>query len=234
MDIAIVGGTGDIGFGLALRLGRAGERVVIGSRDAARAVARAAEAAVTLGGGVSIEGAPNQDAVAACGVVLVTVPFAAQAETYRGIRDAVRQDAIVCDATSPLATAVGGRAWQVLRPWEGSAAEQARALLRTGTRLVSGFQTVAAEALRDLDRDLDGDVLLCGADAEAKAVIGGLVEEIPALRWADVGPLSMARVVEPLTAVLVGANRTYGVRTAGIRLTGRPAWGSPPGRPAGA
>ena len=161
-------------------------------------------------------------------VVFVTVPYAGQAEIYRSIAGSVGPEAIVCDTTTPLATAVGGRAWQVVTPWAGSAAEQARDLLPKGIRLVSGFHTVGAEPLQDVDHPMNGDVLLCGGDAEAKALIGSLVEKIPNLRWADAGPLSMARVVERLTAVLVQVNRNYATHGAGIALTGRESWGRPP------
>jgi 8-hydroxy-5-deazaflavin:NADPH oxidoreductase len=115
----------------------------------------------------------------------------------------------------------------VIRPWHGSAAEQAKALLTSGVRLVAGFHTVSAEPLQDLTRDLEGDVLLCGDDAEAKASVGGLVEDIPNLRWVDAGTLSMARVVEPLTALMVSVNRSYRVHETGISLTGRDRWGKP-------
>jgi len=228
MSVVIVGGTGDEGFGLALRLARAGEHVIIGSRSHERGEGAAQKAMEVLGDGANVEGTSNEEAVASADVVLVTVPFAGQADTYRGLKSAFRADAIVCDCTSPLATAVGGRAWQVVRPWHGSAAEQAEALLPKTIRLVSGFQTISGEELQRLDDNLAGDVLLCGADPEAKAVIGELVEKIPDLRWVDAGALSMARIVETLTAVMVQVNRTYGIHRTGIALTGREAWGAPP------
>lgn len=222
MTIAIVGGTGDQGFGLALRLGRAGESIVIGSREAERG-ARAAERAVErLGDTARITGAANEEAVRGADVIFVTVPFAGQADILRSIAEHLGEGQIVCDCTSPLATAVGGRPWQVLRPWHGSAAEQAKELLPPTVRIVSGFHTVAAEALENLDADLDGDVLLAGADDAAKAAVGGLAEEIPNLRWVDVGPLSAARLLEPLTAILVNLNRRHKVRTSGFRVTGLP------------
>lgn len=229
MRVAIIGGTGDEGFGLALRLARAGEPVVIGSRSAEKGEAAAAEARRILGDDANVTGATNQEA-SGSDIVFVTVPFAGQAEIYRSIKDSFAEGAIVCDATSPLATAVGRPAWQVVTPWEGSAAEQAKAIVPKHVRLVSGFQTISGEALRDLDRTLEGDVLLSGADAEAKAAIGSLVERIPNLRWVDAGPLSMARIVERFTAVLVSVNRSYGLRDAGFRVTGRDGWGTPPAR----
>jgi NADPH-dependent F420 reductase len=234
MGIAIIGGTGDEGFGLALRLAMAGEQVVIGSRAEDRGQAAADKAREILGIGTGsgtrgeISGTSNQEAVASCDVVMVTVPYAGQAEIYRSIKDAVRQEAVVCDATSPLATAVGRPAWQVVTPWEGSAAEQAKAILRKDVRFVAGFHTVSAEALQAVEHPMDGDVLLCGGDVEAKATIGALVEGIPNLRWVDAGPLSMARIVERLTAILVSVNRSYSIKDAGFKLTGRDAWGQPP------
>jgi len=229
MSVAIIGGTGDEGFGLSLRLARAGQDVVIGSRAEERGQAAAEKAVGILGSDLtgSMDGTSNEKAAASSEIVFVTVPFAGQAEIYRSIRESVRPDAIICDTTTPLATAVGRPAWQVLTPWEGSAAEQAKAILPKTVRLVSGFQTISGHALQDLDHDLEGDVLLCGADVEAKATVGELVGKIPNLRWVDAGPLSMARVVERLTAVLVSVNRAYGLREAGIRLTGREDWGRP-------
>jgi 8-hydroxy-5-deazaflavin:NADPH oxidoreductase len=234
VSVAIVGGTGEEGFGLALRLARAGVDVTIGSRSEDRGRDAAEKAADLLGLGSgsgtrgSLGGTSNESAVAACDVVIVTVPFVGQAEIYRSIREAVRQDAIVCDATSPLASAVGRPAWQTLTPWEGSAAEQAKAILPAQVRLTSAFHTVAAEQLQDLERTMEGDVLVCGADPEAKGTIGALIERIPDLRWVDAGPLSMARVLERLTAVMISVNRAYGIHEAGVRLVGRDGWGPPP------
>ena len=228
MDVAVVGGTGAEGFGLALRLAKAGHRVTIGSRDAERGAGSAAEASEAAG--AAVEGTDNAGAAAAAGadgVVAVTVPFAGQAEIYRSIKDAVAPGAVILDATSPLATAVGGRPWQALRPWHGSAAEQAHAILGDGPRVVAGLHTIAAEALRTLDQDVDSDVLLCADDPEAKARVGALIDGIPGMRWVDCGRLEMARVAEPLTALLVAINRAYKVKGSGFRIVGRDAWGAP-------
>ncbi len=228
MDVAVIGGTGAEGFGLAVRLARAGHHVTIGSRDAGRGAESAAKASELAS--TDLDGTDNASAAAAPraeGVVAVTVPFAGQAEIYRSIKDAVAPDAVVLDATSPLATAVGGRPWQVLRPWHGSAAEQAQAILGDGPRVVAGFHTVAAEGLQALDREIDSDVLLCADDADAKARVGALIEGIPGMRWVDCGRLEMARVAEPLTALLVSINRTYKIKDSGFRIVGREAWGAP-------
>jgi 8-hydroxy-5-deazaflavin:NADPH oxidoreductase len=228
MRVAIVGGTGDLGFGLALRLAHRGVEVTIGSREGPKAEEAAGRARKALGDGAPVAGLENPEAVADAGVVFVTVPFAGQAAIYKSIRDHIPDGAVVCDTTTPLATAVGGRATHVLRPWQGSAAEQAGELLGEDARLVAGFHSVGAEPMQDLDRPVHGDVLLCGADAEAKAAVGELAEGIPELRWVDCGPLSMARILEPLTSVLISVNRRYGLKETGIQLAGRNEWGKPP------
>ena len=227
MQIAVIGGTGDEGFGLALRLARAGHHVVIGSRSEERGGEAAERARHILAEDIPVDGTSNERAAAGAELVFVTVPYAGQADIYRSIKDHVPDGRVLVDATSPLATAVGGRAWQVIRPWHGSAAEQAKALLGPGVRLVAGFHTVAAEPLQDLERPVQGDVLLCADDKEAKLEAGAVVEQIPDLRWVDAGPLAMARVVEPLTALLVSVNRNYKVRETGIKLLGHDVWGAP-------
>jgi NADPH-dependent F420 reductase len=215
MDISVIGGTGDEGFGLTLRLARAGNRVTIGSRIAEKGSAVADTAREMLGAGANVDGAANEEAATA-DVVIVTVPFGGQAEIYRSIKDHVKADAIVVDCTSPLATAVGGRAWQVVRPWHGSAAEQAKAILEQvhPVRMVGAFHTISGEALQDLEHPMESDVLVCGTDTEAKAVVGGLVDQIPNLRWVDAGDLTQARTLEPLTALLISINRSFKIRDA--------------------
>jgi 8-hydroxy-5-deazaflavin:NADPH oxidoreductase len=231
VEVSVIGGTGNEGFGLTLRLARAGHHVVIGSRSAEKGAGAAADARDKLsayGVEANVDGATNEEAAGSSGVVAVTVPFAGQADIYRAIKGSVKPGTIILDATSPLATAVGGRAWQTVRPWHGSAAEQAEAILGQGFRFVAALHTIAGEALQNLDHELESDVLVCGDDAEAKATVGGLVDDIPALRWVDCGALSMARIAEQLTALLVGVNRAYKVRDSGFRVVGRDSWGAPP------
>jgi NADPH-dependent F420 reductase len=227
MDVTVIGGTGQEGFGLTLRLARAGHHVTIGSRSAEKGAAAAVEARRILGVDATVRGTTNEEAAATGGVLVVAVPFAGQADIYRAIKPRVSAGAIVLDATSPLATAVGGRAWQVVRPWHGSAAEQADAILSQGVRMVAAFHTIAGDALNDLERSLESDVLVCGDDAEAKATVGSLVDGIPDLRWVDAGALSMARIVETMTALMISVNRTYKVKDSGFRIVGRDAWGDP-------
>jgi NADPH-dependent F420 reductase len=227
MDISVIGGTGEEGFGLTLRLARAGKHVIIGSRSAEKGAGRAADAVRILGGDADVEGTTNEEAAERGDVIFVTVPYAGQADIYRAIKDHVAEGKIVVDCTSPLATAVGGRAWHVIRPWHGSAAEQAKAILPKGVRMVAAFHTISGEQLQDLERPMDSDVFVCGSDAEAKAVVGELIDAIPNLRWVDAGDLTMARIAETMTALLISVNRTYKIHDAGFRVTGRERWGRP-------
>ena len=228
MNIAVIGGTGEEGYGLSLRLARAGEHVIIGSRSEDKGASTATTARALLGGDAKIDGTTNEQAAASAEVVFVSVPFAGQADIYRAIAPHVPATTIVVDCTSPLATAVGGRAWQVVRPWHGSAAEQAKALLGSKGKIVAAFHTIAGSRLQDLEHTMDSDVLVCG-DAEGKVVVGGLIEKIPNLRWVDCGDLSQARISETLTALLISINRAYKVKGSGFRIVGRDAWGSPSG-----
>jgi 8-hydroxy-5-deazaflavin:NADPH oxidoreductase len=226
VDVSIIGGTGSEGFGLALRLAAAGNHVTIGSRSSEKGGAAAEEARRILGADANVDGTTNQEA-AASGVLIVTVPFEGQAEIYRSIKDRVQPRAVVVDCTSPLATAVGGRAWHVVRPWHGSAAEQAKAILDASARIVGAFHTIPGESLQDLEHDLESDVLVCGTDTDAKATVGGLIDQIPNLRWVDAGDLTQARITETLTALMISINRAYKIRDAAIRITGRDSWGAP-------
>src|SRR6266498_4211066 len=227
MDIAVIGGTGNEGFGLTLRLARAGHRAIIGSRSEERGAGSAGDARAILEADASVDGTTNEKAAQQGEVVIVSVPFAGQAEIYRAIKDHVGVGTVVLDCTSPLATAVGGRAWHVLRPWHGSAAEQAKAIMAPAVRMVAAFHTISGEALQDLEHEMESDVLVCGTDKEAKAVVGGLIDDIPNLRWVDAGDLTQARIAETLTALMISINRTYRIHDAGVRITGRDGWGLP-------
>lgn len=225
MDVAIIGGTGAEGFGLTLRLAKAGHHVTIGSRDADRAAAKAEEARGMIGATAVIVGAENVDAAAAP-VVIVTVPFAGAAAIYGAIAPALGPDSIVCDCTSPLMTAVGGRPSHAIRPWHGSAAEFVQTLLPKGTRLVAAFHTIGASALRALDRPVDSDAFVMGDDEAAKLVIGSLIADIDGMRWVDVGRLQMARIAETMTPLVISVNGRYKIHDAGFRMTGHETWGA--------
>ena len=216
--VAVIGGTGDEGFGLAARWAQAGIEVVIGSRDQGRADDAAARLK-TLVPAAQTSGATNDRAAAGSDLVVVTVPFGGQATIYKSIAPHIQDGAVVVDCTVPVAAAVGGRATRTLGVWEGSAAQQAASFLEQGT-MCAAFHSLAAAQLIDLESDMEGDVLVCGAKKSARERVRGLVEAIPALRYVDAGPLENARVVEPITALLIGINRRYKVPHSGIKITG--------------
>jgi len=222
--VTIVGGTGELGFGLALRLASGGVPVVIGSRDADRA-AEAAQRARAVVPTAEARGLANPEAVAGAEIVVLSVPFASQAATLRSIADALAPGTLLLDATVPLATAVGGRPTRTLLVPQGSAAQQAQELVPEGVTVVSGLHTVAAKHLADLGYRFDEDVLLCGDDRAAKQRIARLLQRIPGLRPIDAGRLEAARIVEQLTALTIGVNIRHKA-TAGVKLTGLPAGGS--------
>lgn len=218
--VAILGGTGPEGSALALRWARAGFEVLIGSRDRARAEATAQRVRQILGNGPCIEGRENAEAAARADTVVLTVPFAAQGSILKSVRGALRSGQVLVDVTVPLATATGGRATQVLGVWEGSAAQAAAAAVPAGVAVVAAFHHVSAVHLEQLERPVDCDVLVCGDAPEAKERVQRLVEAIPGCRYLDAGPLANARIVEALTALLIGINVRYKVPGAGIRVTG--------------
>ena len=148
-------------------------------------------------------------------------------EIYGSIASALQPGQVVLDATSPLMAAVGGKAWEAIRPWQGSAAELVASLVADGVPVVAGFHTVAAHSLAALDREVDSDALLCSDDDDAKRLVGELIASVPGMRWVDAGPLANARLTEPLTALIISINRRYKVREGGFRITGRDAWGAP-------
>ncbi len=219
--VAIIGGTGPEGRGLALRWARAGVRVIIGSRDARRAQAAAQEVARSAGNNASIEGMENSAAVAATETVVLAVPFEAQAVTLKSLRSAFRPDTVLISATVPLAAGVGDRASRTLGVWQGSAAEQAAEMIPEHVRVAAAFHNVSA-ALLDAAGDVDCDVIVCADDARAKEVAMAMARLIPGARGIDGGKLENARIVEQITALLIGLNIRYKVHSAGIRIAGLP------------
>jgi NADPH-dependent F420 reductase len=215
--IAIIGGAGELGFGLALRWAKAGENVVIGSREAAKA-AEAAARIQTAVPDAKVAGLDNVQAAGSATVVVLAVPFAAQAAILKTIKPALKT-AFLVDASVPLAASVGGRPTRMLGIWEGSAAQQAAGLL-PGVAVVSAFHNLPAEMLHDLGMVLDCDILISGDDASAKERLSVLVNLIPGLRPLDAGPLEMSRIVESLTALMISLNRRYKTHHGGIRITG--------------
>jgi len=216
--VSIIGGTGALGLGLALRLAQQGVPVVIGSRDAQRAAEAAADATRRLPDG-SFEGLGNDEAATRSEIVILTVPFRSQSETLTNLKGHLREGQIVVDTTVPLAAAVSGKATRMLGVWQGSAAQQAQEMVPDGVRVVSALHTVSAAMLSDLEHALDEDVLVCGNRKADKQVAIELIERIDGLRCVDCGPLEMARTTESLTALLIGINARYKTH-AGIKITG--------------
>jgi NADPH-dependent F420 reductase len=214
--VCIVGGSGALGFGLAVRLGRAGIAVVIGSRDPARAVEAAARAQAAVPEG-TFEGRGNAEAVAGADVVILCVPFRNQSETLNNLREALVEGQLVIDATVPLAAAVSGKATRMLGVWQGSAAEQAQEMVPDGVVVVSALHTVSAAALGDLDQQLGEDVLLCGDAREHKRRAAAVIDRIDGLRCVDCGKLELSRITESLTALLISVNARHKTH-AGIKL----------------
>jgi 8-hydroxy-5-deazaflavin:NADPH oxidoreductase len=206
--IAIIGGTGNLGSALAWRLARAGRDVIIGSRTAESAVAKAAEL------GHSLTGMANADAAAAADLVIITVPFSAQAATLEDMKPHVAGK-IVVDTTVPL---VPPKVMRVQLPAEGSAAAKAAAILGEGVRLVSGFHNVAAHKLAQ-DVDVDCDILIFGDEKAARAEVVDLANAI-GLRGVHAGALVNSAAAEAMTSLLIFSNKNYQVDGAGIRITG--------------
>jgi 8-hydroxy-5-deazaflavin:NADPH oxidoreductase len=219
--IAIVGGTGPEGYGLALRWARAGETVIIGSRDLGRAQDAAARIAAKLASQGQVQGLENPAAVAAAEVVVLTVPFTGQATLLRQLKPAFRPGAMLIDTTVPLAASIGGRATRSLGVWQGSAAQQAAELVPKGVAVAAAFQNLSAELLH-ADEPVDCDVIVCSDDDRARQVASELAEKIPGVRALNGGSLENARIVEQLTALLITLNLRYGVHKAGLRITGLP------------
>jgi NADPH-dependent F420 reductase len=218
--IPIVGGTGALGAGLALRWAKAGAPIVLGSR----AAERAEEAAAKLrekAPGAQIEGMLNEEAAKQAEIVFLTVPFRAQSENLNNLREALQPGQILVDCTVPLAAAVSGKATRSLGVWQGSAAQQAQEMVPEGVTVIAALHTVGAPTLADPNTELDEDVLVCGDRKADKARVARLIELIPGLRPVNAGALEMARIVEQLTPMLISINTRYKAH-AGIKLTGLP------------
>jgi len=218
--IAVIGGTGPAGAGLALRFVRAGEKVIIGSRDAARAQQSAERIRQRIGQLAQVSGLENSAACAASDLLVLTVPFEGQAELLKQLKAAIRPGSILIDATVPLAASVGGRATRTLGVWQGSAAQQTAELVPKGVSVVGAFHNVSADVLNG-DEDVDCDVIVCSDDAAATQIAMELAAKIPRIRAIDGGRLENVRIVEQITALLIGLNirhRGHG----GVRITGLP------------
>jgi hypothetical protein len=220
--IAVIGGTGDQGFGLVLRWARAGEKVIIGSRQQQKGEDAAKKAREILGAEASVTGTENAKAAAAADIIVMSVPFAAHVDMIKSVAGSIQPDDIFIDVAVPLSTAVGSSASTALGVWEGSAAQQAAKLLPPHTKMASAFHNVVAESLQDLKRNIDSDVIVCSDSQEVRKIVMELAEKIPGVRAIDGGRLENSRIVEQITALLIGINIRYKVADAGIRITGLP------------
>lgn len=228
MTIAIIGGTGPEGSGLALRWAQAGETVIIGSRDAKRATETAAALSKRIndlgGTGASfraeITGAENLEAARPAEIVVLTIPFQSHAEMLKHLMPALHSGQILVDTTVPLAASVGGRPTRTLGVWQGSAAEQAAELAPEGVAVVAAFHNASAELL-NREGPIDCDVIVCSDNKDASKRIRELARKLPGVRAIDGGKLENARIVEQITALLIGLNIRHKGHS-GIRITGLP------------
>jgi NADPH-dependent F420 reductase len=217
--IPIIGGTGALGYGLAVRWARAGQRVAIGSRKLERAT-EAGDRVRAEVDSAEVEGLENAEAAGRGPIVFLTVPFRAQSETLTNLKDALTAGQLLVDCTVPTAAALSGKATRTIGVWQGSAAQQAQEMVPEGVTVVSALHTVSAAALAE-GGEIDEDVLICGERKADKARVARLVELIDGLRAVNAGALEMARIVETLTPMLIAINSRYKVHS-GVRITGLP------------
>jgi NADPH-dependent F420 reductase len=217
--IAVLGGTGPEGYGLALRWAKAGETVIIGSRDPKRAADAAARIKASVAN-ATISGDENVRACAAADLLVLTVPFEGHAALLKQIKPAIRPGSIVIDTTVPLAASVGGRATRTLGIWQGSAAQQTAELVPKGVSVVAAFHNASAELL-NANAPVECDVIVCSDDPNATQEVRSLAAKIPGVRPIDGGKLETARILEQITALLIGLNIRHKGHS-GIRITGLP------------
>lgn len=217
--IAILGGTGNQGRGLALRWARAGQTIIIGSRDSQRAREAADKISAEAGTLVQVSGAENSQACASSDVCVMTVPFESQASLLKQLKPSLRPGTVLIDTTVPLAASIGGRPSRVLGVWQGSAAQQTAELVPRGVTVVAAFHNISADLLRG-EAPVECDAVICSDDEGARKVAADLAAKIPGVRAIDGGKLENARIVEQITALLIAINIRYKTHGAGIRITG--------------
>ena len=213
MTIAVLGGTGKEGKGLAYRWARAGYKVLIGSRSSEKAITAASELIEMLEGASSLVGVSNREAAELADIVVLSVPYAAHRETLESVKDGLKGKILV-DVTAPLASPKS----KVQMPPAGSAAQEAREIVGEGVEVVSAFQNVPYDQLMK-DEEVDCDVLVTGTSKEARAEVLKLVEAANLVGW-DAGPIENSVVAEGLASVLININKRYGSTHSGIRITG--------------
>lgn len=226
----MLGGTGALGSALAWRLAATGVDVLVGSRELERAEAACQKLRARAGAGAgALTPATLEGAASGAGMLLLCVPFRSHSETFTALRHVLAPGQLIVDATVPLAAAISGKATRTIGVWQGSAAQQAQEMVPDGVHVVAALHTVSAKLLGDSGEPLDQDVLICGDRRADKRAVAELVERIEGLRAVDAGPLEQARIVEQLTATLIGINVRHKAH-AGVRITGLPhdRWSSYP------
>lgn len=226
MKIAVLGGTGDQGLGIAIRFVQSGEQVIIGSRKAEKAKKAVKNIKELLGGNDldNLKGLSNEDAAKEAEIVILTVPILAQKPTLDSVKDFV-EGKILVDATVPLQSNIGGTPTTYFKLWEGSAAERTASILKgSGAKIVSAFNNISSSSLKDFDKkpEIDCDCLVSSDDDEAKKTVMELIEKIPGIKCVDCGLLEQARTVERITALLINLNIHYETHYGGLRITGLP------------
>lgn len=221
MKIAIIGGTGDQGLGLALRFAQSGEHVLVGSRD----IKKAENAVILIKNMLNKKDLPNlsamtnEEATTNADIIILTVPLQAQMITLKSIKDHI-QGKIFVDATVPLEGCIGGKPTRFVDLWEGSAAERSASFLGKEARVVSAFSNISAASLNNINHNVECDCLISGDDPEANKPVLELAEKIPGVRAIECGPLENARIVEKITPLLINLNIRNRIKLAGIRITG--------------
>ena len=216
--MAIIGGTGGQGLGIAIRFVQAGEDVIIGSRTIEKAQAAVDKVKGLLGEVNNIKAAENADAAAEAELLVLTVPLAAQKSTLRSIKEGA-SGKILLDATGPLESAIGGSPIEYVALWDGAAAERSAKILKDAN-VICAFNNISSAALMNFKEPIDCDCLISGDDANSKAVAAELIEKIPGVNVIDCGPLERAKIIEKITPLLIGLNIRNKTQFGGIRITG--------------
>ena len=218
MKMAIIGGTGGQGLGIAIRFVQAGEDVIIGSRTIEKAQAAVDKVKDLLGKVDNIKAAENVDAAAEAELLVLTVPLAAQKSTLRSIKEGA-SGKILLDTTGPLESAIGGSPIEYVALWDGAAAERSAKILKDAN-VICAFNNISSAALMNFEEPIDCDCLISGDDANSKDVAAELIEKIPGVKVIDCGPLARAKIIEKITPLLIGLNIKNKTQFGGIRITG--------------
>lgn len=218
MKIAIIGGTGGQGLGIAIRFVQAGEDVIIGSRTIEKAQTAVDKVKDLLGDVKNVKAAENADAAEEAELLVLTVPLAAQKSTLLSIKEGAKNKTLL-DATGPLESAIGGSPITYLDLWDGAAAERSAKILKD-TNVICAFNNISSAALMNFSEPIDCDCLISGDDADSKVVASELIEKIPGVNVIDCGPLERAKIIEKITPLLIGLNIRNKTQFGGIRITG--------------